>query len=41
MLIQRALKTKTLEVEVQQLHERLDEKFRIEGIIGTSAPLKT
>ena len=40
VLIQRALKTKTLEVEVQQLHERLDEKFRIEGIIGTSPKLK-
>ncbi len=40
VLIQRALKTKTLEVEVQQLHERLDEKFQLEGIIGTSAKLK-
>lgn len=40
VLMQRALKTKTLEVEVQQLHERLDEKFRVEGIIGTSARLK-
>ncbi len=40
VLIQRALKTKTLEVEVQQLHERLDEKFRVEGIIGTSQKLK-
>ena len=40
VLIQRALKTKTLEVEVQNLHERLDEKFRIEGIVGTSARLK-
>jgi two-component system, NtrC family, response regulator AtoC len=38
--IQRALKTKTLEVEVQQLHERLDEKFKLEGIIGTSPKLK-
>ena len=38
--IQRALKTKTLEVEVQQLHERLDERFKIEGIIGTSGKLK-
>ena len=27
VLIQRALKTRTLEVEVRQLHERLDEKF--------------
>ena len=40
VLIQRALKTKTLEVQVEQLHERLDEKFRIEGIIGTSPKLR-
>jgi two-component system, NtrC family, response regulator AtoC len=40
VLIQRALKTKTLEVEVQQLHERLDEKFNLNGIIGTSPKLK-
>lgn len=40
VLIQRALKTKTLEVEVQQLHERLDEKFQIEGIVGGSQKLK-
>ncbi len=39
VLIQRALKTRTLEVEVQQLHERLDEKFKVEGIVGTSAKL--
>ncbi len=39
VLIQRALKTKTLEVEVKQLHERLDEKFSFEGIIGTSPKL--
>jgi DNA-binding NtrC family response regulator len=38
--MQRALKTKTLEVEVQHLHERLDEKFRLEGIIGASTRLK-
>ena len=38
--MQRALKTRTLEVEVQQLHERLDEKFKLDGIIGASAPLK-
>jgi two-component system response regulator AtoC len=30
VLMQRALKTKTLEVEVKQLHERLDEKFSID-----------
>ncbi len=40
VLIQRALKTKTLEVEVKQLHERLDEKFSFEGIIGHSAKLQ-
>jgi DNA-binding NtrC family response regulator len=40
MLIQRALKTKTLEVEVRQLHERLDDKFNFEGIIGNSQALK-
>jgi two-component system, NtrC family, response regulator AtoC len=40
VLIQRALKTKTLEVEVKQLHERLDEKFSLEGIIGHSQRLK-
>ncbi len=40
VLIQRALKTKTLEVEVRHLHERLDEKFNFEGIIGHSASLK-
>ena len=39
VLMQRALKTKTLEVEVKQLHERLDAKFSFEGIIGNSARL--
>jgi DNA-binding NtrC family response regulator len=39
ILIQRALKTKTLEVEVKQLHERLDEKFNVEGIVGHSLKL--
>src|SRR5258708_8923581 len=32
VLMQRALKTKTLEVEVKQLHERLAEKFSFHGI---------
>ena len=41
VLIQRALKTRTLEVEVKQLHERLDEKFSFDHIIGHSMPLKT
>lgn len=40
LLIQRALKSKTLEVEVKRLHERLDEKFSFEHIVGHSAPLK-
>lgn len=39
VLIQRALKNKTLEVEVKQLHERLDEKFSFEGIVGHSSKL--
>ncbi|MFA6288349.1 MAG: sigma-54 dependent transcriptional regulator [Opitutaceae bacterium] len=40
VLIQRALKTKTLEVEVKQLHERLDDKFNFNGIIGHSGRLQ-
>mgnify|MGYP000299207956 CR=1 FL=1 len=40
ILVQRALKSKTLEVEVKQLHERLDEKFNFEGIIGHSPKLQ-
>jgi two-component system response regulator AtoC len=40
LLIQRALKSKTLEVEVKQLHQRLDEKFSFEGIVGNSAALR-
>lgn len=40
VLIQRALRTKTLEVEVNQLHERLDEKFNFTHIIGHSAKLQ-
>lgn len=40
ILIQRALKNKTLEVEVKQLHERLDEKFSFSGIIGSSGKLQ-
>ncbi|MDD2765036.1 MAG: sigma-54 dependent transcriptional regulator [Opitutaceae bacterium] len=40
ILIQRALKGKTLEVEVQQLHERLDEKFSFEGFVGNSPKLR-
>ena len=40
VLIQRALKTKTLEVEVKQLHERLDDQYSFEGILGNSPKLK-
>ncbi len=40
VLIQRALKTKTLEVEVKQLHERLDDKFSFDSIIGHSEKLR-
>lgn len=40
ILIQRALKSRTLEVEVKQLHERLDEKFNTGGIVGHSQRLK-
>ncbi len=40
VLIQRALKAKTLEVEVKQLHERLDARFSFEGIIGNSPKLE-
>jgi two-component system, NtrC family, response regulator AtoC len=40
VLIRRALKSKSLEVEVQQLHERLDEKFDLTGIVGESPLLK-
>ncbi len=40
ILIQRALKTRTLEVEVKNLHERLDEKFNSAGIIGHSQKLE-
>jgi DNA-binding NtrC family response regulator len=40
VLIQRALKSKTLEVEVARLHERLDEKFGFEAIIGNSLQLQ-
>lgn len=39
ILINRALKNRTLETEVKQLHERLDEKFNFNGIIGDSPKL--
>jgi len=40
VLIRRALKAKSLEVEVQQLHERLDKKFNVGEIVGESPLLK-
>ncbi len=39
ILIQRALKTRTLEVEVKHLHERLDDKFSFDHLVGHSARL--
>ncbi|MDQ8204563.1 sigma-54 dependent transcriptional regulator [Pelagicoccus sp. SDUM812003] len=39
ILIKRALQSKNLETEVQQLHERLDTKFSFEGIVGNSPEL--
>ncbi|MBC2605378.1 sigma-54-dependent transcriptional regulator [Pelagicoccus albus] len=40
ILIKRALKSKNLEKEVEQLHERLDVKFNFSGIVGNSAELQ-
>jgi len=40
LLIQRALKNRNLEEEVGRLHERLDEKFSFEHIVGHSNALK-
>ncbi len=40
LTIARALKTKKLEAENLQLHERLDEKYNFENFVGNSAPLK-
>lgn len=39
ILINRALKSKTLESENKDLHQRLDERFNLEGIVGHSQPL--
>src|SRR5690606_32223670 len=39
ILIRRALKVLTLEVEVKQLHERLDENCSFHGVSGNSQPL--
>lgn len=40
MLIKRALQSRTIEEENVVLHERLDEKYSFDGIIGHSAALK-
>lgn len=40
ILIQRALKSRLLEEENQQLHQRLDQKFSFEGIVGSSRALE-
>jgi DNA-binding NtrC family response regulator len=40
VLIQRAIKAKTLEIEVTRLHERLDEKFGFDAIVGNSPRLQ-
>ena len=40
VLIQRALKAKTLAVEVKQLHERLDAKYQFDGILGHSPKIQ-
>lgn len=39
ILIMRALRSRDTEKEVEQLHERLDQKFSIDGIIGNSGIL--
>lgn len=40
IMVARALKSKKLEVENKVLHERLDRKFNLPGIIGNSSSLK-
>lgn len=40
LLIQRALQSRNLEVENRNLHERLDQKFSFENIIGHTKPLQ-
>lgn len=39
LLIQRALKSRTVEAENEVLHERLDKKYSFDGIIGNSSGL--
>ncbi len=40
ILMKRALESKSLQTEVESLHERLDVKYSFEGIIGNSNELK-
>jgi two-component system, NtrC family, response regulator AtoC len=40
ILIKRALNSKKIQVENQELHQRLDQKFSFKGIIGNSAALE-
>ncbi|MBK1857521.1 sigma-54-dependent transcriptional regulator [Cerasicoccus arenae] len=40
ILIKRAIKTRKMEAENVELHQRLDRKFSFQGIIGNSAPLQ-
>lgn len=41
ILMRRALRSRDTEVEVKQLRQRLDEKFSLEGIVGSSSALKS
>jgi DNA-binding NtrC family response regulator len=40
ILIRRALKSRSTEEQVEQLHQRLDQKFSFEGIVGNSQALE-
>ncbi|MCC5834072.1 MAG: sigma-54-dependent Fis family transcriptional regulator [Opitutales bacterium] len=40
ILMRRALQNRATEAKVEQLHERLDEKFSFDGVIGNSPPLQ-
>jgi len=40
ILIKRAVKGRRMEAENRELHQRLDQKFSFQGIIGNSAPLQ-
>lgn len=40
IIVKRALKSRKVESENQQLHERLDQKYSFEGIVGNSAALQ-